>query len=240
MPFLKRSLVAAAVAAALTLATHYAVRASHLKEANRLREANDRIRFEISQRRQAQVRNKSVPSPVPAPTHAAPGELNGVSSNREATEGPLNGTKREQTGDYRREGQDTPVAALQSFAWACDHGDLATMQQLIVFDAAARTKAAAYLASLPANVRAQWSSPEAMAAAMLVADGIDHPYPIAGILAQAKTEALSAERVVLHLPDTGLREHSEYQKMSEGWKYVITEEMVDRYLRRAAQRAAAK
>lgn len=234
---LKRFLVSAVVAALLTLGVHYAIRANHLKEASRLRAQNDRMRFEISQRREVQVA-KETDSPRPESlTQAAPIRHESADENKAGASSALIGARQEPPGDYRREGRDTPVATLQSIAWACDHGDLAAMQQLIVFDAPARTKAGVHLAALPAKVRAQWASPEAMAAALLISDGINHPFPIAAILEQATTELLSVERVVLHLPDTA-REHTEYQRTAEGWKFAITETMVDDYLERAAPASA--
>ena len=237
MSRLKRSLVTAVFAALLTLGAHYTVRANHLKEASRLRAQNDRMRFELSQRRETLMAKEMNLERAVESARTAPTRQDLDDANKTGALSALLGTRREPSGDYRREGQGTPVAALQSIAWACDRGDVAVMQQLIVFDALARAKAEVQLASLPAKGRAQWASPEAMAAALLISDGINHPFPIAAILEQATTEPLSAERVVLHLPDTA-REHTEYQKTAEGWKFAITETMVDDYLERASQATA--
>ena len=230
MSLWKRSFLTAAIAVLLTLGAHYTARSSHLKELARLQAANDRMRFGISQ----QVMKRTDAARAAESVRAAPSRQIVDGQNTGDAPGTSIDVRREPTGDYRNEGRLTPVAASQTFAWACDRGDAAAMEQLIVFDAAARTKAAGHLASLPANVGTPWASPEAMAAALLISDGINHPFPLAGILAQAKTEQLSDARVVLHLPDTR-REYSEYQKTPDGWKYVITEAMVDDYLARAAQ-----
>lgn len=131
--------------------------------------------------------------------------------------------------DYRNAGQETPIDALQSYAWACDQADAALMEQLIVFDPAARVKAAAYHASLPPEIKGQWDSLEAMAAALLISEGMRFPNPVAVIIQLALIEPLSSNRVVLRMPGTHL-ERSEFQQTSAGWKYVITEKSVDDYL----------
>ena len=68
-----------------------------------------------------------------------------------------------------------------------------------------------------------------MATALLIDDSMGKPYPGAAILTLAKTEQISEERVALLMPGTS-RERTEFQKTAEGWKYAITEKMVDDYI----------
>ena len=131
--------------------------------------------------------------------------------------------------DYRNAGNATPQATLQTFAWACDQGDVATVMRLIHFDEAARVRAQAFMAELPEDARRRWPTPEAMAATMLVDSGMRSPYPHASVLDTVDLEKISADRVKLHLP--GIRRaDSEYQITSDGWKYVITAEKVEAYI----------
>ncbi|MEO6992017.1 MAG: hypothetical protein ABI273_00185 [Lacunisphaera sp.] len=140
--------------------------------------------------------------------------------------------------EYRNEGQTTPIAALQTYAWACDHADTATIIHLIRFDELARRKAVAYMATLSAEAQGQLNSPEAMGAALLIDQGIQYPYPGAKILALAKIEVISETRVALLLPDTD-HERAEFQKTADGWKYAITERMVDDYIAETSAKAQA-
>lgn len=235
MKSLKLSLLTGGVVALLTLGGLHHVRQGRMQEATRLRKENDRIRLEASRRHQARLaqgeadRAKAVlNSPDMAKDVGSPATDSSV--DRSAAVSRVPGT------EYRNEGQGTPVAAMQTVAWACDQGDAAWMGKLIHFDEVARPKAEAFLASLPVQVRAQWATPEAMAAALLISAGINSPYPVASIIAQARVEDLGAGRSVVHLPGTG-RERIEYQETATGWKYAITEAMVDDYIRRTTAQA---
>jgi hypothetical protein len=139
--------------------------------------------------------------------------------------------------EYRKEGQATPEAALQTFAWACDHADTALMQKLLVFDADAREKTAAYFASLPPENRPQSVSFEAVAADLYISDGMNHPYPVATVLQLARFEPIGPGRVRLHLPDAN-GDGYEFQQTAEGWKLAVTMKVVDDYIKETAERAA--
>lgn len=121
---------------------------------------------------------------------------------------------------YRNQGQATPVATLQTFAWACDEGDVAALAKLITFDGDSRARAAAYLAQLPESQRAKWASPEELAATVCIAGYLRWPYPAADIIDLATLETISADRVRLRLPGTTL-DGGNYQKTADGWKFVI-------------------
>jgi hypothetical protein len=183
-------------------------------EAARLRSANDRLLFLAHKNWQQQIR----------PAVNAPGRSPG---NRAAAGSPAPPRR------YRNEGQATPLSALQTFAWACDRGDTATVTKLLCFEGGGRAKAEAFMATLPEKTRSQWSSPEAMAATLLTADNMHHPFPDAEVLGEATAEPVGDGRVMLRLPGSP-KDRTEYQKTEAGWKYVIKEAVVDAYVARAS------
>ncbi|MBE2214391.1 MAG: hypothetical protein IAE82_11010 [Opitutaceae bacterium] len=191
---------------------------SRAAEAAQLRDANSKLRFEA-------IRRHATAPDTPAESAPAP-TVPQAESPRPSGPTPAAAVV---VDDYRNEGTATPAAAMQTFAWAGDQGDAAAVQRLITFDPAARTKALAYLETLPAEIRAQVTSPEQMAAAELTADMIQHPFPRASMLERIVAESATDERVVYRLPGP-LRDRTVFQHTADGWKYVITEPMVDLFL----------
>ncbi|MCX6951618.1 MAG: hypothetical protein NTV51_05475 [Verrucomicrobia bacterium] len=61
---------------------------------------------------------------------------------------------------FRNLGRDTPRAAFETIIWAVVKGDDATMVDVLSLEGAARAKAEAILARLPASSRAQYATPE--------------------------------------------------------------------------------
>jgi hypothetical protein len=228
MSSLKTSLAAALIAVGVTAAGMYFVQYRRAAEAERLRQENGRMRAEASRRWQASA------AVAPTASEAAPARAEAATQRVRAStrvEAPAPVT------DYRNEGRATPLATLQTFAWACDRGDVETVEQLIYFDSAARTKTEALMATV-AETRAQWATPEAMAAALLTARTMRQPFPVAALLERATPEPISDERVVLRLPGTP-KDRTEYQKIGDEWNYVITEAMVDDYIRQRERAAGA-
>ena len=140
-------------------------------------------------------------------------------------------TRRWPVRSYFDAGQSTPIAALQTMAWACDQGDMKTMARLFIIDDEARPAANATYAALPDAIRHEWKSLEAFAAAIIVHNGIEQPYLGNEILALARIEPVSQDRVVLQLPGA-IVSGVVFQLTSEGWKYVIRSEVVDDYTSR--------
>ncbi|MBL9206779.1 MAG: hypothetical protein JNN01_16945 [Opitutaceae bacterium] len=135
------------------------------------------------------------------------------------------------TRSYLNAGQATPVATLQTMAWACDQGDVTTMARLFIIDAEAKPQAEAIYSGIPAGLRAEWNSVEALAAAIMVHNGIEQPYPGSEVLALARIEPIREGRVALMLPGavvSGLV----FQHTAEGWKYVVSKAVVDDYIAR--------
>ena len=93
------------------------------------------------------------------------------------------------------------------------------------------------MASLPEAARAQWKNVDEMAATVLTRSIMGRPFPNADILETATAEPITADRVRLRLPDVP-RDGTEYQKTPEGWKYVLTEAVVDDYIKRMKERSA--
>ncbi|MBE2214307.1 MAG: hypothetical protein IAE82_10590 [Opitutaceae bacterium] len=134
---------------------------------------------------------------------------------------------------YRNEGRATARAALQTLAWASDRGDVTTVQAMLVFDDAARTKAEQLFSSMPPEARGSWRSVDDMAASLITMSGMQAPFPAADVLEHIELEPLSPERARLHLRGTR-RDGLEFQRTSTGWSYVISEVMVDRYIQQQA------
>lgn len=212
---LKSSLVAALAATILTSGGLRFIQQSRAREAADLRRANDRMRTLAYQRRQMPAREAA--APVPDKTV---GQVTAQEVGRSAPPASV------PMGNYRNEGQMTPLAALQTFAWACDRGDSETVGRLLYLDETLRARAVAFMASLPAGTRARWHSPEEMVASSLVGVGIMLPFPGAGILEKATVETLGDERVRLRLPGT-LKDLMEFQKAGDSWKYVVSEATLD-------------
>lgn len=130
---------------------------------------------------------------------------------------------------YRNEGNATPLATLQTFAWACDRGDVETVGRLLYVEEAARPKVEAFVSSLPESVRKQWKSVDETVAAMLTESVMARPFPRADFLATATLEEVTPDRIRLRMPGVP-RDGTEYQQTAEGWKYVLTEKVVDTYI----------
>jgi hypothetical protein len=133
---------------------------------------------------------------------------------------------------YCNEGNATPLATLQTFAWACDRGDIETVQRLLFVEEAARPKVEAFVAALPENVRAQWKTVDETVAALLTESVMARPFPRHDILATATPEEAGVGRIRLRMPNVP-RDGTEYQQTAEGWKYVLTEKVVDAYIRQS-------
>lgn len=219
---LKTSLIVAVASVLVTAGGLYYFQQGRAREARHLRSQNSRMLLEASQRaaaRQAAPRNSSPGAPAAKASEAAP-----VPAPAKMAE------------YYRNEGNATPLATLQTFAWACDRGDIETVQRLLFVEEAARPKVEAFVAALPENVRAQWKSVDETVAALLTESVMARPFPRHDILATATPEEVSARRIRLRMPNVP-RDGTEYQQTADGWKYVLTEKVVDAYINQVRAQA---
>ena len=226
---LKTSLVLGLLSGVVTAGGLFYFHQGRTKEFHRLQSQNNRMRLEVYQR--SVGRPVAVPSPVtsePATTSA------GSTSVHAPSVAPVS----RMAEYYRNEGNATPLATLQTFAWACDRGDTETVGRLLYIEAAARPKVEAIMAGMPESVRTHWKNADEMAAALLTESIMARPFPNADILETATPEAISADRVKLRMPNVP-KDGTEYQQTAEGWKYVITEKMVDGYIRHMREQAGA-
>lgn len=226
MSILKTSLTTACIASLVTAGCLYALHRSAAREAAALQRENTRLR-------QAAIeRHRAAPTPSPVPAPPSPGVAVPAGSRAAVPEEsqPLSAP----APNYRNEGQATARAALQTFAWACDQGDAAAVARLITFDDAARAKAIVWFDSMAPASRPKGATVEAMAASVLTLAGMALPFPSSDILEHVPLEEISESRARLRLPGLA-RNGTEFQRTSEGWKYAITESMVDDYVARTAR-----
>jgi hypothetical protein len=214
---LKISVFAALASAAVTAGCLFYFHHRRAQEAGFLRYQNGVLLYKAHQRRHSG--SPTVPSPGAAAA-SEPAADAGPPPAGPATAG------RRSVEVYRNEGQATPRATVQTFAWACDRGDTATIEKMLWWEGGSRKKAEAFLAGLPAETRAQWKSADEMVAAELAFINMVHPFPNADILEAATFEQIREDRFMFRLPGTR-KDRTEFQHTDEGWKYVVTEAMVD-------------
>ena len=222
MTRLKSSLLFSMLSAALTAGGLFYFHQGRVREARYLKSQNSRLRLEAQQR-----------------AHAAPPAVAEAASTAKVTSVSPSVATVPAPEYYREEGNATPLATLQTFAWATDKADVAYVLRLLYLDPGARTKAVAFWGALPTEAKAQWGTVDEMAAAVLTHSFMSRPWPDAGILATSQFETVSDQRVRLRIPGMP-RNGTEFQKTDAGWKYVLTESAVDAYIQHAREEAAAK
>ena len=220
---LKTSLIVAVVSVVVTAGGLYYFQQGRVREARHLRSQNNRMLLEANQR----VMARQPATPAPTSSEAVPAE---------PASAPTAAPVTRMAEYYRNEGNATPLATLQTFAWACDRGDTETVQRLLFIEEAARPKVEAFVAALPENVRAQWKSVDETVAAMLTESVMARPFPRHDILVTATPEEVTAGRIRLRMPNVP-RDGTEYQQTAEGWKYVLTEKVVDAYINQVRAQA---
>ena len=229
MTSLKIVLVASWIAALGVLYNEHSTQTDRDTEVAWLKDENARVQAAIAERTAAHlVASASVP--IAADDAVRPSPAVGVSVAKDRIS-PVGQPKRWPVRRYTNAGQATPIAALQTMAWACDQGDVETMASLFLIDEDVRPQANAIYEAIPAKQRAEWSSVEAFAAAIIVHNGTEQPYPGTEVLALAKIEPITESRVTLLLPGA-IVSGVVFQQTAEGWKYVIREAVVADYITR--------
>jgi len=216
MSSLKWSLAAFVVSALITAGAFNLSIQRTAREGTTLRASNQKLRADILARSDARAAKPPPTAQPAAPQPSAPAPA------REGAPAAL-------SSYYRNEGQATPVATLQTFAWACDNGDVEMVAKLLTFDGNSRAKVEAFMATLPEALQGQWSSPEILAATVCISGYMRRPYPAALIIDLAETEPIGTDHMKLKLPGTPL-DGGIYQKTDQGWKFVIPEADIDDYI----------
>ncbi|HEX2860086.1 MAG TPA: hypothetical protein VHN79_00515 [Lacunisphaera sp.] len=222
---LKASLLLGLLSGVVTVGGLFYVHQGRTRELRTLQSQNNRMRLEAYQRNLG----RSVGSPSAAPSSISDAE---PAARTAAEVAPV----AKMTEFYRNEGNATPLATLQTFAWACDRGEIETVGRLLYVEEAARPKVEAFVASLPESVRKQWKSVDETVAALLTESVMARPFPRADFLETATPEEVAPGRIRLRMPNVP-RDGTEYQQTAEGWKYVLTEKVVDAYINQVRSQA---
>ena len=127
---------------------------------------------------------------------------------------------------WKNAGKGSPEAAAESLLWASDSGDLEVLANSILLDAAAREKAAAILARLPASTRQTYDSPEKLVALLLVRETDARAMQVLGANT-AGDDALVSLRLQ---KDDGKTKDEGYQfrRTTDGWRLVVPGKAVDK------------
>lgn len=133
---------------------------SQRSELIRLQAERQRLRAALAEamqrasRREAEAAPASLPAPIEPPTSA-------TSAGLVLGEWAASST-------WTNRGQATAPAAVETALWAAAGGDIPALVALLELDDAARSKAAVLLASLPAEARNAFGSPEGLIAVATV------------------------------------------------------------------------
>jgi RNA polymerase sigma factor (sigma-70 family) len=126
---------------------------------------------------------------------------------------------------YRNAGQASPLSTIETFAWASDRGDTATLAKTITFGGNGRERAQAVLSALPQEVQRQFASPEELYALFIADDALTNPPPPENVIETLAQENVGPDRATLTLP--GSKWSQTFENTPEGWKYVFPEGAVE-------------
>jgi len=160
-------------------------------------------------------------------SHQAVAIAQAMTSRRTAVAPPAGGTAEgagasaDTLRGHRDRGTATARDAAFTFAWACTAGDPAAISRALYFDADARARAGEILASMPPEVRTQYSTIEDFYGLLLAISTMEAPPPGADLMESMMTEtAVSPNRIKIGEKGNSRFFH-EYQLTSSGWKYVL-------------------
>jgi hypothetical protein len=191
----KYSIAAAVLSAFVTLGVLHHLRSAELSELGQLRYLNAKMQYQAYQREQADLATAIPETPPSRAVSAAP-------------QSPVG---------YLNEGQSTPQAAVQTFAWACERGDTAAVTVLIHLDQDQRRQAESFMATLPEERRSRWHSVEEMAAELFIISSLARPLPAADILAAIPIETTGDDRATILTPRP-----IQFRKVDGAWKYQVS------------------
>jgi hypothetical protein len=182
------------------------------------REALVRLRAEVEELR------KKMPTTV-APKAVIPSQAKQPVTMREAFVAPAH---------WRNRGRSTAADAVETTLWAAAGGDVVLLQECLVLDAGAKTRAKALFDRLPPEQRARYVSPERLVAFM-TAVGV--PLGAAQIrtakedvrAVEASPKVQLVQVSVSTMSGAGRTLEIATRKSDYGWKLVVPEEAVARF-----------
>ncbi len=197
-------------------------------EVRSLAEDNARLRRQISALAPVPTAPTAAPGRAPEP---APGASAGGRPAVPLARGLLS------VADLGNSGRSTPRAAFATQLWAARTGDVALEASTLAFGPEARARLEALEAVLPADLRAEYDTPEKLMAFMLAGS----PHPVGGMQVLSETPLgngdVSLETEWQHVDDSVVHHNDvTLQSSPDGWKLLVPLSLVDRasaYLERS-------
>ncbi len=137
--------------------------------------------------------------------------------------------------DWKNAGRATPTATVETVLWGAVGGDIDVVAGAVEFTPSAREKARALLDRLPENLRAQYDSPEKLAALMISKDADK----VSGMQVLGTRELGSADSVGMRLRfgnDLGQTKEQSllFHNSSDGWKVLLNDDPIDKWSKQLA------
>jgi hypothetical protein len=131
-------------------------------------------------------------------------------------------------GGWHNSGNATPGDAYETYIWAIDRGDTKALSGVLSVDPASQAKIAEVYATLPAEARAEYGSPEALFA-LLFSNQNPVWFTAVDVAGQTQDQDNAAKLTLeLQYPGGQVREHSFYFSHSpDGWRRFVTDWEVD-------------
>ncbi len=128
---------------------------------------------------------------------------------------------------WKNAGRATPEAVFETGLWAAVNGDIDTLTGLLVFDADARTEAAALYARLPEPLRQEFVSPERLIAVLAAKD-----VPLGSATILNQFPAPNETKVSAQIFDAAGQPRMALLSLrpdAAGWRFVVPANAVKRY-----------
>jgi hypothetical protein len=186
----------------------------------RLRSENERLSKQLLQGSAAAAGGGAVPAARAAPMAGQP------SSSKAAMPLAAGLVPVESLGNA---GRSTPRAAFATQLWAARTGDVSLEASTLLLGPAERAKLEELLPILPADVRAQYGTPEELMAFALAGS----PHPVGGMQVLAETSDgpndVTLQTEWQHADDSVVHQSQvTFHQDSDGWKMVVPPALVNR------------
>jgi hypothetical protein len=137
---------------------------------------------------------------------------------------------------WKLAGKGTPRSALTGVLWAATHQDVESLAALLSFDDKTRGPVDAFFAQLPEDTRAQYRSPEKIAATMLAASMPDN-LSAATVLSDA-TNADQATLLLQVQRSDGTQKDTFFhlQRGTDGWSLIVPASVLSAYEQKLAEK----